>query len=172
MRLTGEIEALKKQEAERLRQAERVITKARADAKKLEDENEMSSLLHEKHVQVITQALAATDLLLREHEIPINPNELPSIHAHSIPRIASRSKITRYIFEALSHTEKPSLTTTEVAVYVATKLEILDVNGGAFPVFKYQIRKRLGHLVWEGRLDRLHLPKTSVEGRWKLLANS
>ncbi|CAM8647516.1 hypothetical protein MCEMSHM24_03705 [Comamonadaceae bacterium] len=168
-RIAGEIEKIRKQEAERLLQVTEIIQKAQGVVKKLEDENATASRLHDKHVQAITQALAATDLLLREHEIPIDPKELPSVHAHTTPRIAGRSKLTQYIFEALARTEKPSLTTTEVAVYVATKLEVLDHDGDAFPEFKYQVRKRLGHLVWEGRLDRLHLPKTSVEGRWRLL---
>lgn len=169
-RIAGEIEKTKKYESERLLQAEQVIAKAQAAVKTLEDESATASLLHEKHVLAMMQALAATDLLLREHEIPIDPNELPSVYAHATSRIAGRSKITRGIFEALSRSEKPSLTTTEVAVYVATKLEKMDLNEETFPDFKYQIRKPLGHLVWEGRLDRLHLPRTSVEGRWKLLS--
>lgn len=169
-RLAGEIDKVKKEESERLLQAKKAIENARAAVKKLEGENVAASRLHDKHVQAIAQALAATDLLLREHEIPIDPSELPSVRAHITPHIAGRNKITRGIFEALSRSAKPSLSTTEIAVYVATKLNKLELDEETFPDFKYQIRKRLGHLVWEGRLDRLHLPKTSVEGRWRLLA--
>lgn len=169
-RIAGDIQKTRKQEVERLLNAENAIKKARHEVKKLECENATASLLHGKHIQALEQALAATDLLLREHEIPIDPNDLPTVRAHSNPRIAAHNKITHCIFEALSRSEKPSLTTTEIAVYAAMKLKRLDLDEETFPDFKYQIRKRLSHLVWEGRLDRVHLPKTSVEGRWKLLS--
>lgn len=169
-RLAGEITKAKKEESERLSQALALLAKVQATRRQLTKENTAAICRHERHLQALTQALDATDLLLREHEIPIDPNDLPSVNGHTTERVAERSRITRLIFESLGRSNSDSLSTTQVALYVATRLKKV-VAEEEFADFKYRIRKRLGHLVWEGRLDRLHLPKTSVEGRWRLPKN-
>lgn len=166
-RLTGEITKAKKQESERLSQAMALIDKSLAAHQLLVKGNDDAVHHHQQHLQLLIQALAATDFLLREHEIPIDPNELPSVNGHTTERVGSYNQITRLIFESLARCKKDSLSTTEVAVYIATKWN-KNVWDDDFPDFKYRIRKRLSHLVWEGRLERLHLPKTTVEGRWRL----
>lgn len=144
-----------------------VIAKAQTAHQRPAQENLDAIHKHERHLQALAQALEATDLLLREHEIPIEPNDLPSVNGHTAERVGSYSQITRLIFEALGRAASDSLSTTQVALYVAARLKKATVAKD-FPDFKYRIRKRLSHLAWEGRLDRLHLPKTSVEGRWRL----
>jgi hypothetical protein len=166
-RLSGEITKAKKLESERLSQTLAALAKAQATHQQLSEENLAAIHRHERHVQALSQALEATDIVLREHEIPIDPNDLPSVIGHTTERVGSYSQITRLIYESLGRANGESLSTTQVALYVASRLK-KAITEEDFSDFKYRIRKRLSHLTWEGRLDRLHLPKTSVEGRWRL----
>lgn len=160
----------RKQESARLGKAQTEITKAQAAHQALIQNNLAAVQTHERHLQALTSALNATDAVLREHEIPIDPNDLPSVSGHITERIAGYSQITSLIYEALGQATDGSLSTTEVALYISTRMDF-SIEDEDFPDFKYRIRKRLGGLVWQGRLERLHLPKTSVEGRWRLPKN-
>lgn len=169
-RLSGEILRARKQESTRLSNALAELAKAQATHQELMQDNLAAIQQHEQHLQALTRALEATDTVLREHEIPIDPNDLPSVSGHTRERIGGYSQITRMIFETLGRATGGSLSTTEVAVSIATRMDV-PIAEEDFADFKYRVRKRLGTLVWQGRLERLHLPKTSVEGRWRLPKN-
>lgn len=171
MRVSGEVEKSCEIEAARLIEANSAIEKAHASYLQLVEENEQAAARHQKYLDVMATTISATDLLLREHEIPIDPNELPTVRGHRNPAIADHNQLTSLIFESLREAQGQSRSTTEVALYVLEKLGLCH-SDTFFPDFKYRVRKRLGHLVWESRLDRVHLPKTSVEGRWKLLRSN
>jgi len=167
-RLAGELTRAAKLEAERTAVIEIEINNASDAYMRLIDQNEMDVAQYEKFVAITRHALAATDLLLSEHRIPIDPVLIADIRPHRNPRKTDYNQMTRLIFECLRKAKGQNRSTTEVAAYVAVRCAP-DLAPDEFADFKYAIRKRLGHLVWEGRLDRAHLAKTSVEGRWKLL---
>jgi len=170
-RLSGELSQSLKLEAKRASALDAEIIKASEAYMALVQRNEEDILRHQRFVEMTQHAIAATDVLLREHEIPIDSAAIGEIQQHRNQRKTNYNEMTRLIFECLRKANGQHLSTTEVAVYVSTKCAP-SMDEFEFSEFKYAVRKRLGHLVWEGRLDRIHLPRTSIEGRWKLLPES
>lgn len=166
--MAGELARAAKLEAERTAVIEVEINNASDAYMRLIDQNEIDVAQYDKFVAITKHALAATDLLLSEHRIPIDPVLIADVRPHRNPRKTDHNQMTRLIFECLRKAKGENRSTTEVAAYVAARCAP-DLDPDEFGEFKYAVRKRLGHLVWEGRLDRAHLPKTSVEGRWKFL---
>ncbi len=166
--MAGELARAAKLEAERKAVIEIEINNASNAYKTIFDQNEMEVAQYEKFVAIKNHALAATDLLLGEHRLSIDPVLISDIRPHRNPRMTGYNQMTRLIFECLREANGENRSTTEVAAYVAVRC-VPDLDPDEFADFKYAIRKRLGHLVWEGRLGRAHLAKSNVEGRWKLL---
>ena len=121
-RLAGELEKSSKIEAERLSNANKAIAKAHAAYLELLEDNEFAIASHRKYADITSHAITATDLLLREHEIPIDPEDLPVIREHSTPAISNYGNVTGLIYECLGRANGQARSTTEVAIYVATSI--------------------------------------------------
>lgn len=125
---------------------------------------------YERIVSSYEKTLAAIDLVIQQHEVPVDISAIRSVQEHENPAVGSYGQVTRLIMQCLREAAGAPRTTTEVVCYLAARMH----NNPAlddFPRFRYQVRCRMSHLAWEGRLERLHAPKTSLEGRWRLPAS-
>lgn len=166
-RLSGEIEKVRRQQSAFEAEASAAIKGLQVDLSKAKQNRAIKQSAYDCHLQSLQAMLAAMDMVIQQHEVPVDPALIRAIREHENPAIGKRGHVTRLIFQCLRSSDGNPKTTTEIASYVASRLtqsRLID----DFAQFKYQIRKRLGHLVWEGRMDRVHAAQTSVEGRWRL----
>lgn len=166
-RIAGEIEKASSRHHEKKSELSRHLARARASVTSITKAIDKAQDLHDRVRQSLEASLAAIDLVIQHHEVPIDPCELRTVKEHTNAAIGKRGLVTRLIMQCLREAAGNSRTTTEIACYLASRMEHSPVVHD-FALFKYQVRKRLGHLVWEGRLERVHAAQTSAEGRWRL----
>ena len=174
-RLDGELEKLKEAEDRRSDDARRPIEHARAVLKDLEDQDEMMRRVFERTRSALSQDINATDQLLRQHEIPVDPALIKRIRSQDNLSLTDFGHLTRLIYSFLRMANGKPCNATQVAAYVADSLG-MDGEESYFSDLRYRVRKRMQHLAWEGKITRIECQQGSVEGRWCLkpsqIANS
>lgn len=114
---------------------------------------------------VIRQELQAVEITLCMHEVQLNLDSLPAIRTHESVRMLPYGMVTRLALRCLGEARGKSLTTTEIAVYVAREGRLI-LDDEEFRDFRSHVRKRLQGMYYAATIVRLDRPKTSVEGRW------
>lgn len=167
-RLEGEIAKL--QAAEDLRQAD---AKTRLAALERQLEGAMASErrqqnLHTRTLDALKADLAATGLLLKQHEVGVDPAIIKPVRSQDNLSLTAYGHLTRLIYRYLKEACGSPRTATQTAAFVAC---YLGEDGGeniSFSDLRYRVRKRMQHLAWEGKITRVENQQGSIEGRWSL----
>ncbi|MCD4504781.1 hypothetical protein LQR30_11760 [Chromobacterium piscinae] len=168
-RLLGDLLKLREALPLRLAELRTDVVEAERALAQAEHRLEHVPMLLENSIQCLEVQLHALDVTLGLHEIPINPDLIPPIRTQESGRIIGHGELTRGIFTGLRLAKGEALTTTALALYVASR-HGLELEGAEFLGFREKIRYRLKTLCREGKVCRLHLAKTQLEGRWALPA--
>ncbi len=169
-RLVGEMAKL--ESAENIRRAE-----AKAHLLGIEHQLESATAkektkqdLHERMMEAFRADLDATDLLLRQHEVGIDPAIIKPVRSQDNLSLTDYGHLTRLIYRFLQEACGSPRTATQTAVYVAWRLGYDCLDRASFSDFRYRVRKRMQHLAWEGKITRVENQQGSIEGRWCLNA--
>lgn len=168
-RLEGEVAKL--ETAEELRQAG-AKTEIDALEGQLRDAHARERLkqeLHTRTVDALKADLAATGLLLRQHEVAIDPAIIKPIRSQDNLSLTDFGHLSRLIYRYLRAAEGAPRTATQTAAYIALQLDLDKQNNrDLFSDLRYRVRKRMQHLAWEGKITRVENQRGSIEGRWCL----
>lgn len=122
----------------------------------------------ERVIRALTEDLAATDMVLRQHEIQIDPDLIAPINGHERKAVTDHGAMSRCILEFLRLSGEKGGTSTEVAAYIVTQLE-LEMSSNERSDLRYRVRKRMQYMTRvEGKLERMPTPDQHL-GRWRLL---
>ena len=168
-RLDGEITKIDKAEAIRRANADKDIAVVERQLNAASAQETTMREVFEFNREALLGDLAATDRMLRQHEVAIDPNIISPIRSHDNVSIADHGFFTRAIFECLRLANGAPCTATKVTSYIAVHL-MLEPTDGSFMDLRMSIRHRMKHLTWEGRLKRVPNQIGSLEGRWTLNA--
>jgi hypothetical protein len=170
-RLLGEITKIELGCQERLDRAEnrlKIAEEALVGARRhLHYEQEVA----DKHVQALKADLQSIDAALGLHEIQINPEIIAPIRTQDEVRHLPYGEITRLIFDYLKSANGESATTTELAVFIATR-ENLELTDAEFQLFRRKTAHRLRNLHADGKVERLQQVKGAIEKKWALPKNT
>ncbi|RBA25493.1 hypothetical protein [Herminiimonas fonticola] len=120
----------------------------------------------QQEIDMLKADLKSIDQTIRLHEIAINPENISSIGTQTATRKFKHGAITKAIYAALSRAGNEALTTTQITAAVAKKGANLDQI--ELMNLRFAVRKLLRAKYAEGKVERLHTAKTSLEGRWRL----
>lgn len=168
-RLDGEIAKLQATEVLRKTDAEvqlAALKRQFEDAVLLE---EAQQNIHDRTLAALKTDLAATDLLLRQHEVAIDPAIIKPIRSQDNLSLTDYGHLSRLIYRYLRAAEGAPRTATQTTAYIALHLGLdrQDKND-LFSDLRYRVRKRMQHLAWEGKITRVENQRGSIEGRWCL----
>lgn len=120
------------------------------------------------YLEALRSDLVAIDRALEQHDIQIDPKLIKPICSQWADRFLPHGEMTRQIYACLKAAYPEPRTTTEVALFVLSAAEV-QLNTNELLNFRSRVSQRLGHLVWQKKISRLHEVKTCEEGRWTLL---
>lgn len=109
--------------------------------------------------------IAAIDAAIAMYGVDIDPDRLSPIRGQYNGWAMDYGQMTRLILRALKECDGAELTTTEIAL-------ILSVESGValpedeFQSFRLRVRRRMRRLAAIGAIRRIHVAKTTLEGRW------
>lgn len=168
-RLDGEITKMQATEVIRKTDADvqlAALKRQLDDAILLEDAQQN---IHARTLAALKADLAATDLLLRQHEVAIDPAIIKPIRSQDNLSFTDYGHLSRLIYRYLRAAEGAPRTATQTAAYIALQLGLdRQDESGLFSDLRYRVRKRMQHLAWEGKITRVQNQQGSIEGRWCL----
>lgn len=170
-RIAGEIAKAQDAEDERLQSLRVELARIDALRAKLVQASDRMALAHNSLRDALIRDLAAIDQVLQLHEVSIDLSLLPPVRGHNRIAATDHGQMTRLIFACLRSSGGKACTTTQVALYVASKLGSTGRTEN-FDDLRYRVRCRLKRLVYDHRLERLHEVKGRIEGSWRLPAVS
>ncbi len=149
-RLSGEITKIEKAHQEKL-----------AAFKQSEDD-------YLRAIHVLNADLSATDHLIRQHEVGIDPNLIKPIRSQESSLSIGHGSLTRAIYQCLKTGKGKPCNATQVALFLATDMQLPMDATAIFSELRHKIRKRMQHLAWEGKITRVQSQVGSLEARWTL----
>ena len=111
--------------------------------------------------------LIATDRLLRQHEIGIDPKIIKPVRSQGNLAFTDYGNITRLIYRFLREANGMARTATQTTAFIAYHLGCSEEEVSNSDL-RYRIRKRMQHMAWEGKITRVANQQGSIEGRWCL----
>ena len=166
-RTAGEIDRLKLKESQRIQFVEAEFAGLESKLQRLRENTDAASHAYINTLHLLENELIAIDTVLSQHELAIGPELISPIQSHVNTAPGDHGAMTRAIFESFRVYPLPSLSTTQIVGHVLTRLG-LQVEGQEAQDYRLRIRKRMRTLVAEDKLTRLHHPKSTLEGRWRL----
>lgn len=167
-RLEGEIAKL--QAAEDVRQAD-VKTQLAALERQLKcamAHERRQQTLHTRTMDALKADLAATGLLLKQHEVGVDPAIIKPVRSQDNLSLTAYGHLTRLIYRYLKDACGSPRTATQTAAFVACYLGEDSGENISFSDLRYRVRKRLQNLAWQGKITRVENQQGSIEGRWCL----
>lgn len=165
-RLLGSIEKLEKDLPGQLLNSRRQVKEAEVALRRAIQLLSIQEKGTAQHLEALKNDLKAIDTALGLHHIRIDPSIIPSIHSHDTSRVVSHGDMTRSIFKCLKLAEEKPMTTTQIAVYVASCCRP-DLSDEEFPEFRLRIGHRLRNLLRDKKLLRTN-QNIYHEGSWIL----
>lgn len=166
-RLLGEINKYENTRSERMASAEKAVADATHALNSARQRLACEQIVRPKYLEALREDIKAIDNALALHDIQIDPEIIPQIRSQEAQKKLPHGVITRAIYEYFKVAGNRPVSTTEIAMFVAVRNNI-ETAGDIFQVFRTSVRYRLKNLCIEGKVERLHPPKTALEGRWKL----
>lgn len=166
-RLLGEISKYENTRSERIASAEKAVTDATHVLNYAKQRLACEQVVRPKLLEALREDLKAIDSTLALHEVQIDPEIIPPIRSQEAQKKLPYGVITRLIYQCLAYAGKHSMTTTEIAAFIAG-CNNMEVAGDSFLDLRKSVRKRLKSMCADGKIERIHSAKTTLEGRWKL----
>lgn len=166
-RLLGEINKLEKSLPDRIAKARQDVECAEANLAQAKERLANEDAVAFRIIPAIQADIQAINAALGLHEIQINPEIIQPIRTQDAERALPYGEITRSIYDCLKCSGGGPVTTTEITIFVAShnNLELSDVE---FQIFRTAVRYRLKTICAQGKIERLHQVKGSLEGKWRL----
>jgi hypothetical protein len=133
----------------------------------------IDSLLIEADAQAqaisrLKRDLSALDVVISQHDIPIEPAIIPSTVGQRRPSFYAHGGLVRAIYKCLREAKGHWRTTTEVTVYVAAHCARPILEAEDFE-YRHSVRKMLGKLYAKGTVMRtMEQSSWRTEARWAL----
>lgn len=165
--MLGELNKLEKSLPDRQTKARQDVERAEITLAAAKEQLAYEETMAPKIVRALQADLRAIDTAIGMHEIQINPEIIRPIHTQDAERSLPYGEITRSIYDCLKCAGGVPVTTTEIAVFIASNnnLELSDVE---FQAFRTSVRYRLKTIASQGKIKRLHQMKGAPEGKWML----
>lgn len=109
--------------------------------------------------------IAAIDAAIAMYGVDIDPSRLSPIRGQYNGWALDYGQMTRLILRALKECDGAELTTTEIALILSVESGIV-LTDNEFQGFRLRVRRRMRRLVAIGAIRRIHVGKTTLEGRW------
>ena len=123
---------------------------------------------HQREIHVLNADLSATDRLIRQHEVGIDPNLIKPIRSQESSLTIGHGIMTRAIYECLKTGKGKPCNATQVTLFMASEMQLPKDATAIFSELRHKVRKRMQHLAWEGKITRVKSQVGSLEARWKL----
>lgn len=136
---------------------------------KLEKEIADFTDVKQEEIQKLKAKLGALDQTFELHDIQIDPEGIPAVRRRNpedrIP--LTHGQFTRLILSCMREAKGEPRSTTEIAAYILEHADIF-VPPEEINEFRRKIKRRLGNLMKEKKVRRLHDPKSNDAGVWML----
>lgn len=109
--------------------------------------------------------LAAIDASIRLYDVDVDPARITPIRSQYNGWAMDYGQMTRLVLRALRESEGAELTTTEIALSLCEQSGCA-LSDAEFQSFRLRVRRRMRRLAAVGAIRRIHVAKTSLEGRW------
>lgn len=109
--------------------------------------------------------LAAIDASIRLYGIDVDPARLSPIKGQYKGWAMDYGQMTRLILRTLREVDGAELTTTEIALVLSVESGMVLADD-EFQSFRLCVRRRMRRLAAVGAIRRIHVAKTTLEGRW------
>ncbi len=109
--------------------------------------------------------LAAIDASIRLYDIDVDPARLSPIRGQYNGWALDYGQMTRLVLRALRECDGAELTTTEISLILCAESGIAMADD-EFQSFRLRVRRRMRRLAAVGAIRRIHVAKTTLEGRW------
>lgn len=119
-------------------------------------------------IHALNADLKATDLLIRQHEVGIDPNLIKPIRSQESSLAIRYGSITRAIYQCLKAGKGKPCNATQVALFIASEMQLPKEATAIFSELRHKTRKRMEYLAWEGKITRVKSQVGSLEARWTL----
>lgn len=169
-RLAGELAKLQAYKGRPLTKATRLVANLEKRLEEARHAHSVAVNYRERVIRALSEDLAATDMVLRQHEVQIDPDLISPINGHERKAATDFGAMSRYIFEFLRLSEEKGATSAEVTAYLMTCLN-LELPANERSDLRYRVRKRMQYMTWEGKLERIPTPDQHL-GRWRLCRTS
>lgn len=122
---------------------------------------------HREEVSVLKQQLRAVDVVVRAHEVAVDPEAVKAVKSPR-PRVGPHGELGRFLVSELKLANGKPVPATELAIGFLKHLQ-MEVNMINLKDFRSRIRWRLKDLAAEGRVVARHVADESgriIEGYW------
>ena len=164
-RLQGERDRL----AARLPDLVSTIGKETAEAERRLNSCKRRLAIAEEHgpgrLKALDGDIAAIDAAIAMYGVDIDPSRLSPIRGQYNGWALDYGQMTRLILRALREVNGAELTTTEIALILSVESGVV-LSDNEFQSFRLRVRRRMRTLVAVGAIRRIHVAKTTLEGRW------
>jgi hypothetical protein len=167
-RLDGEIAKLNDTETNRKAETNTQLDKLRRHLEEALSVEKTKQTIHARTLAALKADLDATDLLLRQHEVGIEPSLIRPVRSQDDLALTDYGHLSRLIYRHLKEANGMPRTATQTAAFVALCLGYDSDSTSFFSDLRYRVRKRMQHLAWEGKITRVENQQGSIEGRWCL----
>ena len=144
-RLLGEITKYEKSSIAR-------IAKARGALDQAKHQYDYENIVKPKLISVLRAELSAIDVALSLHEIQIAPESIPQIRTVVAEKQLPYGAITKSIYQCLKCAGKNSISTTEIAAFIALQHN-LELSEDTFFTFRQSVRYRLKSICVGGKIE-------------------
>lgn len=160
-RIASEISKAQDAENDRLQAVQAKLAQVDAQRAKLVRASDRMALAHKSLCDALSRDLTAIDQVLQLHEVSIDRSLLPPVRGHNRIAATDHGQMTRLIFACLQSRNGKACTTTQVALYVASKLGSTGRTEN-FDDLCYRVRYRLKELVSKQPLAECTRPGASL----------
>lgn len=168
-RICGEIARLDEHEQRRGPLAKSTIATLERSLRQARINDARISRIYDVQRLALIDDLAATDRLMRQHEVAIDPEIVRPVRSQRVGAITDHGRITRAIFTYLRLANGAACTALQVASHMADKGDVkFRYRAAEFSELRYRVRKRMQKLAAAGKLIRVPTQVGCLEGRWCL----
>ena len=122
---------------------------------------------HRQEVSVLKQQLRAVDVVVRAHEVEVNPQAVKAIKPQR-PRVGPHGELGRFLISKLKAANGANVPATELAIGYSKHLN-MEVTMINLKDMRSRVRWRLKDMAAEGRVVARHVADANgriIEGYW------
>jgi hypothetical protein len=169
-RLKGDLEVLHAAEVQHQEEFAKRLATLHHAIEELQSFEARRLKAYQRRLSELETQFQATALMIRTHEVAINPEIIRPVRSHLRERTTPPGAMTRAIYKVLGNSNGCPCTAAQVAQYLIASLSG-TISESETSRVRYAVRQRMKNLTLEGKLVRCSDDPLSNLGRWTLPAH-